>query len=132
MARLGRDAKARGAVPVRTREASSAYVVSLTWWILFSMPPVAADAAGDLGCVGLLRGQVGHPVDAFQGGLVGGGHPSAAHDLEACTAGGNAIPATAAALIRRISSRLCAVARVLSRRGTSRHGRAFSHWCRVG
>ena len=36
MARLRSAAMARGAVSARTREASSAKVVSHTWWILFS------------------------------------------------------------------------------------------------
>ncbi|MFR9794753.1 hypothetical protein ACL02U_02465 [Streptomyces sp. MS06] len=44
--------------------------------------PVVADAAGDLGCAGLLRGQVGHPEDAFQSDLAGGHDPSAARDLD--------------------------------------------------
>lgn len=43
MARLHRDAMARGAVPARTREPSSAYVVSLTWWILFKAYVVARE-----------------------------------------------------------------------------------------
>lgn len=38
MARLRRLAIARGAEPVRTREASSANVVSRTWWSRFSIP----------------------------------------------------------------------------------------------
>ncbi|MGC0344046.1 hypothetical protein RKD20_009080 [Streptomyces sp. SLBN-8D4] len=44
--------------------------------------PAVTDAAGEVGCVGLLRGQVGHPVDAFQGDLAGGVDPLAAHDLD--------------------------------------------------
>lgn len=94
--------------------------------------PVAADAAGDLGCVGLLRGQVGHPVDAFQGDLAGGDDPSAAHDLDGLHRVWERDPGDRGGLDPRISSRPCVVARVLSRSGTSRHGRAFSHWCRVG
>jgi hypothetical protein len=62
---------ARGAVPVRTRGLSSAYEVSLTWWVCVLDAPVVADAAGGLGCLCLLRGQVGHPVGAFQGDLAG-------------------------------------------------------------
>ena len=64
MARLRRDAMARGAVPVRTRgivlgECGVPDVVDLVLDV-----PVVADAAGDLGCS--LFGQVGHAVDAFR------------------------------------------------------------------
>lgn len=66
MARLRRDAIARGAVPVRTRgivlgECGVPDVLDLVLDV-----PVVADAAGDLGCLSLFRGQVGHAVDAFR------------------------------------------------------------------
>lgn len=61
MARLRGDAMAWGAVPVRTRgivlgECGVPDVVDL---VLDA--PVAVDAADDLGCLRLFRGQVGHP-----------------------------------------------------------------------
>jgi hypothetical protein len=72
---------ALGAVPVRTREASSAKVVVADMVDLVLDAPVPAHTVRDLGNVGLPRRQVGDRVDTLQSDPAGGDGPAAAHDL---------------------------------------------------
>ena len=68
MARLRQVAMARGALPVRSWEASSAKVVSRTW-CRASICPVSRIRAASWAGVGLLGGQAGDRVDGLDGGL---------------------------------------------------------------
>jgi hypothetical protein len=61
MARLRRQAMARGAVPVRTLQASSAKVTS-RMWCSASIPPVPPDPVGQAGGAGLGGGEAGDRV----------------------------------------------------------------------
>jgi hypothetical protein len=62
MAKLPKAAMTCGAVPVRTREASSAKVTSRTWCSPFSIPQ-CPQQVGEPGGAGLLERQAGDRVD---------------------------------------------------------------------
>lgn len=87
MARLRQVAIARGALPVRNWEASSAKVVSRTWRrasiFQWSRTSCASRAGG-----GLLGGRAGHRVDGGDGGLAGLAVGVAALDLDGLAGSG--------------------------------------------
>jgi hypothetical protein len=81
MARLRQVAIARGALPVRSWEASSAKVVS-RMWCRASIFQYVADEFGELGRACLLGGQAGDGVDRLDGGLAGLAVGAPALDLD--------------------------------------------------
>jgi hypothetical protein len=117
MAKLPKAAMTCGAVPVRTREASSAKVTSRTWCSPFSIPQ-SPQQVREPGGAGLLEGQAGDrvdgrgvpPADAQIAGLAG--------DLEDLSGVREAEPTDRDRLEGADLTRPCAWSRVRSSTGT--------------
>src|SRR6266540_7123307 len=131
MARLRRLAMARGAVPVRTSEASSAKVTSRTWCnaSIAQWPRIqSARRAGWAWAA--VRLVTACNVTVRQRRLRRDRTRRVMR--RAWVAWGKSRPATVVTCRRRTSTRWWPRSRVSSTTGTSRHGRVASWWCSAG